>query len=629
MNKLKISIFFIFIFLSVQSFAQKTVVVERSTKTEMVNGNKFYIHTVVKGQTAYSISKAYNVSVKDIYKNNPGSELGLKLDQELKIPVVVKAIGQADPIQDSLSEDGKFIYHRVERGETLYGIMKHFNVNQDVLLENNPGLTVNLHPGDIIKIPTQEQLVSKKAQELYAEIIEYKVKKRDTYYRLEKKFAVTQPQLEQLNPELKTLGLQKGMLILVPSGLKKMDTIPVYVEILPDSLDAAADTLLQDTLIAQILNCDSTYAQGDTFRIALMIPFYSELESEIRTSSSYYTKNAQTYKSFQFIQFYEGFLMALDSISQMGFNAEVFVYDTKADTATVRQIVNKEEFSSIDLVIGPLYNDNVKIVLKAGKANNIKVVSPFSREMDLVADNPHLYKIAPSIASIIESSCDWVADSLPNSRIIILHEEGKDEKEIISLMNRSFQRHAASGIDTNEIFIYSTKNNGLNKMIAKLTKDRKNILINLVNNEAKVSNFLRDLDRKSEDYEIYLIGSELNWRRFETLEIKYLVDLHLTQCSSHFINPLDTTVVGFEQSFIKRYKTVPNKLAFNGFDISWFFMNALFHYGVNFDNCTNHLKVHTMSTEFRFKKNGQGAYENSYLNIYQYDNYQLLSKKSR
>jgi len=625
MNRFQIYIFILFIFISAQSIAQVQVNIERSSKIETIDGQRFYLHIVKKGQTAYSLSKAYGVRVDDIYKYNPGTDKGLALDQELRIPYRERIIVKPSVSQDSLTSDSSFIFHKVTVGETLYHITKVYNVNQDVLVQYNPDLTSDLHPGDIIKIPTQNKLVSEKAKALYPNIINYKVKRKDNYYRLKNKFAVSQEQLEQLNPQLRKSGLQKGEIILMPSGLKKLDTIPTYVDIFPDTVPTNDSLSVVDT--QSLINCDSTWLHNDTFRIALMIPFYSELESEIRTSSAYYSKGANSYKSFRFIQFYEGFLMALDSIKQLGFNAEVYIYDTEGDTATTRMITEKPEFQSLDLVIGPLFHENVKIVLKAGKSNNLKVVSPFSRNMDLVSGCSNLIKLAPNVQSIVQNSCQWVVDSLPHSRIMVLHDGSKNEKEIVELIKESFSIHAGQGIDTNEVFIYSYKDNGSKKLINNLSKDRNNVLINLSNNEAQISNFVRELYSKTEDYNIYLIGSELNWRRFETLEVKYLVSLHLTQCTSHFVDHSDTIVEQFETRFIEKYKTVPNAYAYNGFDISWFFMNALLNYGVDFEDCMNNLEINNMSTEYHFKQNGKGAYENSYLNMYQYNDFRVINKK--
>ncbi|MBP5589550.1 MAG: LysM peptidoglycan-binding domain-containing protein [Bacteroidales bacterium] len=42
------------------------VVVERSNEKTIISGKQYYLHTVKKEETTYSISKANNVSVEDI-----------------------------------------------------------------------------------------------------------------------------------------------------------------------------------------------------------------------------------------------------------------------------------------------------------------------------------------------------------------------------------------------------------------------------------------------------------------------------------------------------------------------------------------------------------------------------------
>ncbi|NQU80994.1 MAG: LysM peptidoglycan-binding domain-containing protein, partial [Bacteroidetes bacterium] len=50
---------------------EKAVHVERSTDKILLEGKPYYIHVVKKGQTLYSISKVYNVSQKEISRENP------------------------------------------------------------------------------------------------------------------------------------------------------------------------------------------------------------------------------------------------------------------------------------------------------------------------------------------------------------------------------------------------------------------------------------------------------------------------------------------------------------------------------------------------------------------------------
>ena len=54
-----------------------------------IDGKVFYSHIVLDKQTLYSISKAYNVSIEDIYRHNPSvKENGLRKNDIINIPVV-------------------------------------------------------------------------------------------------------------------------------------------------------------------------------------------------------------------------------------------------------------------------------------------------------------------------------------------------------------------------------------------------------------------------------------------------------------------------------------------------------------------------------------------------------------
>ena len=79
-----------------------------------VNGKSFYAHVVTEKQTLYSISKAYNVSLQDIYDSNKNLDLenaGLKVGQVIFIPTqpsapasagaVVPSASQSDPVREN------------------------------------------------------------------------------------------------------------------------------------------------------------------------------------------------------------------------------------------------------------------------------------------------------------------------------------------------------------------------------------------------------------------------------------------------------------------------------------------------------------------------------------------------
>lgn len=85
-NKLFFFLFFLFsTLLSGNVMAQE--VIERSTDKTKIGGKEYYLHRVRQGQTLYSLSKAYNVSVEEIELLNPEVKDGLKVGHVLGIPV--------------------------------------------------------------------------------------------------------------------------------------------------------------------------------------------------------------------------------------------------------------------------------------------------------------------------------------------------------------------------------------------------------------------------------------------------------------------------------------------------------------------------------------------------------------
>ncbi len=92
--------------------------IEKSQTVVIIGGEKFYIHTVLPGETLYSLSRAYDVGERVIVQYNPSAAEGLRTDERLKIPFV-------EPAAERMPERKlrkTFDTHTVLAGETLYAI---------------------------------------------------------------------------------------------------------------------------------------------------------------------------------------------------------------------------------------------------------------------------------------------------------------------------------------------------------------------------------------------------------------------------------------------------------------------------------------------------------------------------
>ena len=627
MNKKNIPGLLILMFLMFTAapvFSQ-AVTVDISTNTTTIDGRDFYLHKVLKGQTLYSISKAYGVTADEIYEYNPEAKQGLKTDMILKIPVKkTKAATIAQTPKDTIPpQEFGFVFHQIKQGETLYRIMKKYNITLENLKKYNPGLSANLQIGQWIKIPTDDYLLSKQAEQLYDSIVDYKLKKRDTYYKLSKKFKINQAQLEQLNPKLKETGLQKGMVIKVPYLADKNAQVPaVLIEMTAEPVEP-----LTDSVIEREFGCDSALSKNNTYRIALMMPFFTELEKDIRVDNKFYMKPPSTYKSFRFIHYYEGFLMAVDSLEKQGFKAEIYVYDTKADTGVTRSITHKPEFASFDLIIGPFFQRNLNIVVKAAAAHNTKVVSPFSKA-DRLKSYSNLFIPTPTRYTQMVQGVKYLSDSLSGAGIYIIHNGKPEELNELATVKTLIKKYSLTGnLDTNNLHIYNYKNGGFKTLMAELDRNKPNVVINLVNDEAYISSFVRQLNQLRKNFDIILMGSEDRWKKFKTLENEYLVNLKLLLVSPGFIDYRQNDVQIFTHKFHDEYNADPNMMAFKGFDQTYYFLSLIHSFGSNFTPCMKHLRIRTLQNDYDFVQTSYGSWANTYANIYQYYDYQLIDKK--
>ena len=107
-------------------------------------------YTVQKGDTYYSISKKYNISLQELYSANGINENDvLKVGQVLKIPVKVSTS------TSSSSTSPKLENYEVVAGDTLYSISKKYSTTVDNLRSLN-GLTESsvLKVGQVLKVPS-------------------------------------------------------------------------------------------------------------------------------------------------------------------------------------------------------------------------------------------------------------------------------------------------------------------------------------------------------------------------------------------------------------------------------------------------------------------------------------------
>src|SRR5689334_19278802 len=89
-----------------------------SIGVKIVDGKKYIMHKVTKGEGVYGISKKYGVTASDIYASNEGSEKTIQVGQTLLIPKGAAKTATTAGSSSTTSKSEK-VYHTVGSGQTL------------------------------------------------------------------------------------------------------------------------------------------------------------------------------------------------------------------------------------------------------------------------------------------------------------------------------------------------------------------------------------------------------------------------------------------------------------------------------------------------------------------------------
>ncbi|RHV98625.1 LysM peptidoglycan-binding domain-containing protein [Odoribacter sp. OF09-27XD] len=137
----------LFVLLACGRLSAQHVEVHKSTDIVVIKGKSYYLHVVEDGQTLYSICKAYGVDINAVKELNGKQDNAISMFEVLKIPYV----------EPYVEKDGKYYYHKVEKGETLYSISRKFGIKvRQILKENKQYENTPLSIGAIVRLPIKE-----------------------------------------------------------------------------------------------------------------------------------------------------------------------------------------------------------------------------------------------------------------------------------------------------------------------------------------------------------------------------------------------------------------------------------------------------------------------------------------
>ena len=615
-------------------------------------------HNVKTGETVESIAQLYKISTADIYALNPDAFSGIAIDSELIIPESF-----LDRLNSPLAEREIESYkvHKVRRKETLFSIAQIYNITiQDLKTHNerlrnkklrsgkkiyipifkensdpaynsslqlytvlakegkwriaykfgisvpqlealNPNMGASLNEGQQLNVPNI--IVSDKKQIEEDQFGYYIVKASEGFYRLEKKLGLSKELLVSLNPELEKEGLKLGMVLRVPkSSVKDIETALVFTTTLSDSL---VDLTVKN--------------------IGLLLPFKTKSIDSDSLSLAREQLKRDGYINLS-TDFYSGVAIAIDSAKQLGISVNLDVFDTNAKALDVKTILNETDFSKYDLILGPITYKNLELTAQHVLKDNIPVVSPFVNSKKSYSN---LFQTIPDLDWMRSKMVSYVkTDTIPHRTLIIY-----DSK------NTSTVTYLKKAFPSASLITSKTDKDGVEQFylmledVQKVLLPGRTIVFLESNNEGFVSNVTSMLnamnglttlvdDNETEIQRDILLMTTSKNKAFEGKNVSNydLSNLHFQYPAINFNMELPSA---FQEKYLIKFGTFPNKYAIRGFDLTMDLLLRLSRFGTLYERATD-IQTSYIGNKFKYTLQPNGGYKNEAGFILKYDDLEII-----
>lgn len=523
------------------AFAQGNYVatpVSVSKEKVKVNGRLCYSHVVLERQTLFSISKAYGVSIEDIYKYNPDVKAkGLKKNSIIVIPMPEEQEkpskagkkGRNEVTATATKDEGQ---EPEKKAEPKIHIVKWYETIETIAAKYDVAVS------DIMKANGLKDKELKSRQKL---VIPEK--------------SATEPHNEPAqSAEAKDSEKDKA------------------VEEIATEVDADRDTDSEKAV---------TFSSKKKVNLAIVMPF---MAGTAKPSSSS-------------IDFYCGALLAARDLGNDGTDINIDVYDVEDQSRSITAGI----VSDLDFVVGPLSPNDIRRTY-AAIGSDIVLISPLDpKGVELTEEYPKLIQVPTPHDFQYADLAQWIADeSKPGDRTILVTEKGARSSDamtslvnMIDLSGLKYTTVSYSLLEGRDII-------GSLKKATEEGAERTNRFIIASESEAFVNDVFRNISLLSRENRRVEIFCHSKVRGYD-IEVESLHNNDLHVSLAYYIDYNSPDVIRFVKQYRALFNTEPTQFSFQGYDIVKYFSSLCAEYGDSWFNALGNVKKTMLQTTFDFR----------------------------
>lgn len=499
----------------------------------------------------------------------------------------------------SLNAAAQAQQHTVAEGETVYAVARKYNITVAELLRLNPSLGDGnrILVGQKLNIPatttannvqnnsnttTQKPLggyLNSGIKEMY------RVQKKDNLYRIALMYNLTIEEICAANPPMTPDSkIKKDELICIPfskaekAEQQRQNTKPTEVAKATESTKTTTEPK------------KAVEAQANTkklIKVGVLLPFKDGND-----------------RASKMVEFYQGLLMAADSIKQQGTTVEIHALHSGSTPAEMHYLTNREELKQLDVIFGPLDAAQAAPLSEFCRQHQIRLVMPFATTNTYGMNNPYVYQATTSSDYSQHRGVERAMERFTNHTFVVLQTDAADNR------GSRFTSELANELSKrgNTVRYISIKADD-ETFAATLSQVRGNVIIPnaaSLSNTTAVTKRLISFKQNHPEYSLTLFGYP-EWTTYAQNLSTSFHTLDTYVYTSFYRNQNNLRVQNFETKFRQNYKcdmirTFP-RYALMGFDLGYYFIRGLSQLGAQFDEKQGSLSYAPLQNPFQFEQN--------------------------
>ena len=320
------------------------------------------------------------------------------------------------------------------------------------------------------------------------------------------------------------------------------------------------------------------------------------------------------------LDYYQGFKLALDSLSSKGYNYRLQVFDTKEQASEAHSLAYSPAIRTSNLVVGPVFPDDMQAFtsILSGSGKSITTVSPLSPAAPSTIKDQNLVTVATPLEYHAQAAAQYIAGHYKPKKVFILKSGFSEDNSYIIPFKKGLDSAAKS---KTKVIAPTIAHGQLNGLIPQLSLTEENIFVIPSTNQAFLMVTLHSLDSLAQKYPITVFGHP-SWIKFSYLKADILQRLKTHTTTTDRVDYKSPAVTAFIRNYRKIYHTEPTHYALMGFDEGMYFGALL---GENPDGLKKLDKneFSGLLNKYDFERKPGLGWINTHVNILEYNNFEL------